>query len=280
MLIAVMCSEKNEKLDACIKSIENQNLNFKNENIEIQIFTNPTFINREEVIQSAQHDMVFFLDADCRLPHRDFLKEALSYFKNRDVNWGAVGGMYLNPLPNKNSRNNGFSFLVKYWNTYWQRSYNFICNLWVLLSEFKDSTKHEKEVQNLLGGCFFVNKSKILSLPTNPIPWGGEDTFLLRQLAHQAPIKFISSLSVIHEPDVYFLGFIKRAFLHGKNQKIFQLQTKRFQLSKSVCIFIFQNWLYWPILFFHLAVVELGKLAPVFVHANKKTKSLIEIHKF
>lgn len=236
--VAVMSQGRSHFLEKTRLALEAQTL--PTDQWRYKIVQSPSGISRESEILKSEGDWLLFLDEDCRLPDPDFLQR----FRNLTSRFPDVvvwGGLYLSPPSS----------------SYSVRAYNELCNFWVLLSQQKN------QFNNLLGGCLALHVPKVTPvLKSNPIFWGGEDTFLLRGLqAHGLNCRLSKDISVYHQPDSQSLTKIwSRGFLHGLNRNRFNLQTPSYSMRGwSHAIRNIHFWPFWALHFFSLAMGLTGQ---------------------
>ncbi len=163
--------------------------------------------NRGRVLAEAATDLVLFLDADCTLPDQHYFGRLLEVVMTNPSS-ALIGGLYLDGD----------------YNTYLDRSYNSLCNLWV-----KGGIDGKGRPANLLGGCLIVNRLNLkgYTIREDIEQWGAEDTRLIRELCQQGALsKFDERLSVRHSPDNSIRKSISRAWIHGRMRQQHQLGTR------------------------------------------------------
>ena len=170
---------------------------------------------RNQGIQKALGNLVLFLDEDCFLPRRDYLKE-LAQFHLEHPNF-AAGGLYLNDFDSQQS----------------DRFYNFVCNAWVASHQ---NIKNSPPV--LLGGCCFyplqlLRQHQILFDELNPR--AGEE-YLLNSLWTQRglPLLLSSQWSVVHRPDTPFYQIFKKSWTQGAQRSPQKLNIQVDQVKKGL----------------------------------------------
>ena len=158
--------------------------------------------SRGEFISGNVGLWLLFLDHDCFVTP-ETLKKIASLIREQaqaQVQIGdvVISGRYLN------SKTAG----------YLQQGHNFIANTWLEQSYAIDS-------QNslILGGVFLIHCLKEPVFNQKESFWGAEDKMLSYELTAQGfSVKFSESFGVRHETTGTLKHFLKRAYLHGKNE--------------------------------------------------------------
>lgn len=163
--------------------------------IDSVIWCDANKYSRIEVINQYLNEWLLFLDHDCSLTseHIKLVRQATE--KNPDHST-VLAGIYSN-------LNNS---------SYLQRVHNFIANTWLQQS-------YERPGQNklVLGGAFLVFATQEIKID-HKIFWGAEDKFLSYQFANMNfIINLLDGFTVLHDTSRSLKHFIRRAYLHGKN---------------------------------------------------------------
>lgn len=230
--VLILSSDQNSFLaQRALNSVLSQNIKPR-----CRIIENKRSVDREAAIRSSEADWLVLLDEDCYFDSPSALHKFICQSElHPEISiWG---GRY--------QSESTASYSV--------RAYNELCNVWVQSSETFEKTG------NLLGGCLALKVANVRdSLSANPIAWGGEDTYLIRQLqkkgfrTRQSPL-----LRVVHAPSSQTFSRIRRrALLHGKNRSEFQLQTTCY--SSAVGLLLVRSIRFWPFWALHFLFLTLG----------------------
>lgn len=237
MQLEILVMTRSETSPLCIRALQSIKIpDHLKSKISCRSVVSDHGVFRELALKNSSAEFVFFMDEDCYWPGDNFVYQILSVIKERpDLNY--CGGLYLSEPDS--------SYVV--------RGYNQLCNNWV----FGSLNRQKNVALNLLGGCLLVQRSNIRSrLMTNPIRWGGEDTYFLRSLQTQGLMGSLDErLNIIHAPSTQTLHrFRNRALLHGRHRRQYGLKTS--SRSKSGVQHAFRNLKYWPIWAGHFAFLK------------------------
>ncbi|MBY0385173.1 glycosyltransferase [bacterium] len=174
---------------------------------------------RNQGIKNALGSLVFFLDEDCILPHKNYLQKIYQFhLKNPKF---AGGGYYLTPSSQKKSSDS---------------IYNLLCNAWL-----ESHTNSNGNSQVLLGGCSFypreiLLKNKILFDETSSR--AGEE-YLFNQKWQECghPIYLSSDWSVYHNPQTSLIKILKKSWTQGSYIQNDKFLPTKLQIEKSALYF-------------------------------------------
>lgn len=160
---------------------------------------------RNTLLKEVQGQVVYFLDDDCLLTNPHHLTNILKFCHSKQK--PVLGfGNYVN-----GSNVDG--------NTIWQRTYNFICNLWLRKGMRLPDGPH------ILGGNFFIcleEKAEKSELQFDEqFNFGAEEQGFIRRVRQKGiECCYLPYLSIQHVVDGGFRRFFLRAWCHGtvKNQ--------------------------------------------------------------
>lgn len=231
-------------------------INLKNHCV-LHGFTEPNIIwcdsrvqDRTKALNSVSAgSWVLFLDADCALNINTVLWLKSKCSEKIDKNT-VCAGVYKNP---------SYSNLV-------QQSHNFIANNWVLASYELNQPK-----KVFLGGAFLVYLKSQFVLEAEIHFWGGEDKKLAYQL-NQAGFDFIyePNIQIVHNTTKSLYRFLKRAFIHGKNEIKYLEKNEnninyRFWFRKIG----FANLRLFPLIVLHFCMQKVGLYSQKVLQMNK-----------
>jgi len=235
MISVVICSMSRQfLLNRCLESVQKQDLHIADN--EIYILDTKLKIARLDGVRRTSQELVLFLDEDCELPDSQYLNRLQRAYQMSDKK-SILGGCYLN------SRQAGYS----------AKAYNSLCNSWVL------STGQDQTIENLLGGCLAIPR-KILDQNTlnECTSWGGEDTFLLRQLQKGGVrLTLLRELDVVHHAQGTIAKWIRRGFRQGYHREKYFLSSKKKNFSTRL---LYQGVVFFPYYFMHFLSLFGGML--------------------
>lgn len=202
------------------------------------------------MVTANPNKWLLFIDSDCELQ-----AEVFHFIKNTTIELGPeiiLAGLYLNPKP---------AF-------YFQKVQNWIANAWLRQSKNK----------NFLGGLFLIfsdHEKKPTESQLQQHFWGGEDKWLaevLQQIGYKISLE--EKIVVVHHTSKLFSHFLKRAWLHGRNEVRYldyrirfpNLITYRHWIQKIER----SDWHLIPAIGAHFAIQKLAKLTQAFLRWNKK----------
>lgn len=214
--IVIPTHNRLEKLKALLKSIKFNNLkidtfvvsNLYSEDTKLLCtqFDNTKYFCAEKIsvnkarnigasLAMDSYEYIVFLDDDCILEENTFFEAIKFYFqKNADVH--VIGGLYKNII--------NASFL--------DSIYNQLCFQWLQYNEIGSNQ------WRLLGGCLAVRSSvfRMGHFFDEDISYGSSETeFLYRLFKNNIQLRYLSDLSIIHDPELNFVKFFKKAFKQG-----------------------------------------------------------------
>lgn len=220
--------------------------------------------SRLHFLNENLNQWILFIDADCELPEATLLEVTHLLRAHTGTPKTILTGCYLNPAGP----------------TYLQVVHNFIANSWVR-SGFEAVNSSGQTEPYLLGGIFLIYTLETLILKAArpyEIQWGAEDKILSLQLIQAGyEIKYSSELQVIHRTSKSWKHFIRRAFLHGRNDPIRKNQQP---ISPAQFQFWFvqlksQDIIFLPAIGVHFLFLRLGRWSQKFPQVNK-SKLLIK----
>lgn len=199
-----------------------------------ELFSVPTVFfassDRMGALSGSQSDWVWMLDEDC-VP---VVSPNQIYQQIAELDQNVIyGGIYQNPTSSS-------------WLT---QAYNFLCNFWVL----------ESKSENLLGGSLLISSKARIALVDQqpPFLWGGEDTYLIRQLQKGGfSCRSVSWLNVTHSPQQSLKKVVLRAWAHGCHAAVYGLESTKMQKQR-----IFKSphfWKFSPFFAIHFLFFGLG----------------------
>ncbi len=190
---------------------------------------------RGEFINRTQNQWLFFIDHDCQISASLLQKIHLIISKSSGLSNVVYCGSYLNPASP----------------SYLQRGHNFIANVWLEQS-------YTSDVYNklLLGGVFLIYASGTIDYPKGGLFWGAEDKVLSYRLTDQGfDMQYTKDLAVVHNTSSSILHFLKRAFLHGKNDvKYFQTNKNKINYRFWIRKIGFANLNLLPLILLHFCI--------------------------
>lgn len=225
-MISVIVSSigRQKVLEQCLSSLRRQTL----APTDIIVLETHLKMSRLEGVQKAQGSILLFLDEDCELPDENYLSRLVMTTEQLGASF-VLGGLY------QNAEKASYS----------ARSYNSICNLWAANNG------------NLLGGCLILPKEILAQRTWNDsIGWGGEDTYLLRQL-QKAGVSLVldRQLDVIHNDQSSLRKWTRRAFRQGYHRQKYQLASPNMRFSSEL---LSQTLSHFPFYCLHFSCVLLG----------------------
>lgn len=195
--------------------------------------------SRQDVINNNPNCWLFFLDSDCYLDKDTILLvDKLTSLKSEIALVHC--GYYNNPLES----------------SYMQRLHNFMANTWL------EESAQDPEKNYLLGGVFLIyTKTPIMINEKNNF-WGAEDKKLaldLKQCGYQ--LNYNKDIRVEHRTSKSILHFLRRSYLHGKNEKFF-LEYKKTEINYRFWIdkIGFANLHFLPLVLLHFCIQKMAKL--------------------
>lgn len=157
-------------------------------------------------LERCTADIAIFLDDDCEIADRDFIKKYIEAF-GADKEATAIGGVYI-----ANSSKNSTS-----------RAYSALQDFWFFSGQMPDSQN-----AHLLGGNVGYSIKNLGKARFNEqIKFGGSETelhFRLRAAGHRLIGR--SEIGVVHNVQVGLFQFFRRALLQGLNKKLLKLTAK------------------------------------------------------
>lgn len=181
--------------------------------LHIEVFyseVNNVSLIRNQILQQATGDLIYFLDEDCRLPQPQYLDQLLQ-IESRYAEFALLAGTYQD------------SALCSFWG----RAYNALCRAW--LKKSSSAYSHSNLVfSHFLGGNFILRPSMINNIAfSKECRFGGEEIDFSLKLRQQG-LKSIqlNHLSLEHMACHDIKNFYWRAWRHG--------QTKASRRSKSL----------------------------------------------
>lgn len=171
------------------------------------IHANSDQTTRLEVINSNLNQWLFFMDHDCYLDRVTIKKIKDFVLKKNDFYNIVVAGLYKNPDQAKAM----------------QQAHNFIANHWVMSSFEANDSKN----RYIVGGSFLIKANNKIHVDELDNFWGAEDKYLSIVLKN-SDFKFYleKDILVTHATNPRFWHFIKRSYLHGKNDILYLKQKK------------------------------------------------------
>lgn len=212
------------------------------------LFADSKTHSRESIVNEFYGDWLLFIDHDC-IPTDSALKWSAQFTEKIPKQDLLVAGRYLDPEK---------SNLL-------QRTHNFIANTWI---------EHSFEAvianKNFLGGVFLIFSRQKITVPERF--WGAEDkamAFTLNKLGFE--IIFSSELTVIHDTSREFTHFIKRAWLHGKNDaKYLVLNSEKINFLYWIRKIDFLNLGLVFLLLLHFCIQRMAKLIQKVLQMSKQ----------
>lgn len=190
----VVVAQNDESFQGCVRHLSD--LGFSNDKV---IWCNPATESRLDIIQNYKNTWLCFLDHDCRLNQNtidtlnNLIEEAASDVK------AVYAGQYTNSLKSG----------------YLQKAHNFIANGWMAHSF--DQPRH---VRFFLGGAFLIRSEGDFSEYAFENFWGAEDKYLAYVLQEKGfSVLKSEGFLVEHNTSSKFIHFVRRAYLHGLNEK-------------------------------------------------------------
>lgn len=162
------------------------------------LWCNSRVQSRGEFINLHLHDWLLFLDHDCFVSAA-VLESVNSVISSQNSPKDTVfSGTYQNPVAA----------------SYFQRAHNFIANTWLEQSYVCNAPN-----KLILGGIFLIFSTKLIHYSDQVLFWGGEDKMLSYALNSQGfTMTGLNGLKVRHETSASPVHFLRRAYLHGKNE--------------------------------------------------------------
>jgi glycosyltransferase involved in cell wall biosynthesis len=169
----------------------------KNHDLPLQVWTSGLGVNRARNcgVEHARGRWIYFLDADCVLPHADHLRTLLEELRRTAENV-VCGGPYL--LPDGSGRVS--------------QAYHWVQDRWIY-----EGAHLEYGWVHLLGGNLAVARSLFSTLKFDEdIVFGGSETdWIARWLLRGGRGKFLPHLGVAHVQSLSTLQLLHKAFLQG-----------------------------------------------------------------
>ena len=157
---------------------------------------------RSSLINKNLNTWLLFLDHDCRI-NQNILELVAQVILEKDFEKKPMLNMvYSGQYKNSNTSN------------YLQKTHNFIANTWLKQSYI--SARYSKLI---LGGVFLIFSTQKIIKEGELLFWGAEDkklAYVLNEMNYL--IVPLEGLEVLHETNATLKHFIKRAYLHGKNE--------------------------------------------------------------
>lgn len=203
---------------------------------------NSKVYSRSEFISQNENQWLLFLDHDCEVSSENLqLIEGLT--ASAPHSSSVFAGIYADCDSS----------------SYIQKVHNFIANTWLLQS-------YEMQQNKLvLGGIFLVFAKDKLNVTEEKLFWGAEDKVLTYQFAQSGfAIKLLTDLKVKHLTSNSVKHFIRRAYLHGKNDIKYVLKDNN-KISYLFWIrrigFVNLNLL--PLIVFHFCIQRSAELIQI-----------------
>jgi GT2 family glycosyltransferase len=173
------------------------------------IFADANSSTRESCINAHLNNWLLFLDHDCfvKPETKSLVLKWISQTEKRPV---VFAGRYSNPREA----------------CALQRAHNLIANTW--LSHSHSSIAH---VPLVLGGAFLVYAGHEVKVPEVKF-WGGEDKLLAVHL-NEKGYDFVlqNGFEVTHDTSPSLSHFLRRAYLHGKNDALYFSKENKVKTS-------------------------------------------------
>lgn len=161
---------------------------------------------------AASGEFLYFLDDDCELTDANHLARLLELNQLLEVD-SIIGGAYLD----KPDSAGGYG-------------YNQFVDAWLKCGSFETRRFLGLvfEVENLVGGNFFLSRQLYFRRPLNTsIPIFGDETEFFRGHRCRGTKLFLSeSISVFHSEKFHWKKFFRRAWQSGKQRESFGLKTQ------------------------------------------------------
>lgn len=156
--------------------------------------------SRGRYINENLNKWLLFVDHDCVLSEEN-LKWAAAVMNSTNLQAWVYAGLYANPVPA----------------TPLQKVHNFIANTWL-----EGSYREGCALKLVLGGAFLIFSAKEIPNQSQVLFWGAEDKWLAYCL-NKAKYNFTlaSDLRILHQTSSSFKHFLRRAYLHGKNESLY-----------------------------------------------------------
>ena len=227
MTIYINCRNRNSLYPGVLDALNKQTL--KCNVVFVESTRCPT---RLSLLDKCESKIAVFLDEDIVLPQDNFLEEIQSWMQESpDVKFLAA-----HYLSDKRAG-------------YFQKSYNWLTNLWSLSSDKVSAP----------GGFWAVKTelSKICHDWVEPTEWGGEDTRAIKYLQNKG-VKIVLNpkFGVYHYPRSNFSWFLIRAFKQGQAKQKWNLGVTK--LAPGLFLKVVKNLQYLPALLVHQFFVFLG----------------------
>ncbi len=240
--IILYCSQENEFENQ--KSLLRKN-GFSEETL---VFGNSNTKTREQLINENLNFWLLFLDHDC-VPNSKTRSKILSIAKDSPNKSAVYAGVYENP-----EKANSL-----------QKAHNKIANTWV-----EQSYEGPGEEPCLLGGFFLIAATSPVPVPQVKF-WGAEDKLLaqhLRKAGYQ--FHFSKELKAIHYTSKKFGHFVRRAFLHGRNDEIYFKKNESSRIFYWIRKIEFLDLRLMPLILLHFCIQKGAKAFQKALPKNKQ----------
>lgn len=195
--------------------------------------------SRGEFIGRHVGEWLLFLDHDCFVSSETLKKLADLIREQTQAGDVVFSGRYIN------SESAG----------YLQRGHNFIANTWL-----EQSYAVGSQNSLILGGVFLVHCLRKPVFSQAERFWGAEDKMLSYELSQQGfSVRFSEAFSVRHETTGSLKHFLKRAYLHGKNEvKYFRTNNNKISYRFWIQKIGFANASLLPLILLHFCIQRAG----------------------
>lgn len=218
---------------------------------------NPSRQSRYGFIQEHQNQWLCFLDHDCRLKGDSLQVLADIVSSEKSTVKGVVySGYYVNPSKA----------------SYLQKAHNLIANTWV-----EHSFRPESKTRFFLGGAFIVksdNELPDLDFYKKDDFWGAEDKYLSYLLQDNGfKINSLSNFTLEHSTTSSWYHFIRRAFLHGRNEsKLSQYPHENVSYDFWLRRVGVSGLYLWPAILLHFCIQRVARLTQKAPQKSKLNK--------
>lgn len=202
--------------------------------------------NRIAFINDFVDQWLFFIDYDCVICQDvlDCIRKLISLSVNPSNL--VFAGSYSNPIAA----------------SYFQKAHNFIANSWL------EQSYSGKDYKLILGGVFLIYSSQMIKNDEEILFWGAEDKFLSHRLNElKFKMNHINELSVLHETNSSCWHFLRRAYLHGRNE-VKYIKNNKNKISYLFWIrkIGFVNLSLLPLVLLHFCIQKAAKLIQTVRH--------------
>ncbi|MGZ3726649.1 MAG: glycosyltransferase family 2 protein [Pseudobdellovibrio sp.] len=170
------------------------------------LFADSSRLSRLDFLNVHLNEWLFFIDHDCELSEENVVIIRGLIQRNASAQNVIFAALYADAEHSK--------FL--------QKAHNFIANQWV-----SSSYEQAGESGFILGGAFLAYACQKIEGASDSHFWGAEDKYMAMKLNESGyKFKLVPELKIKHLTSPALSHFVKRSYLHGKNDVLLLNQRK------------------------------------------------------